>query len=58
MRNDLGEPLEQTDVSLLWPVNRRWSVVSRWDYSLEDQRTMDAFVGFEYGSCCWAVRIV
>lgn len=58
VRNDLGEPLEQTDVSLLWPVNRRWSVVSRWDYSLEDQRTMDAFVGFEYGSCCWAVRML
>ncbi len=58
LRKDIDETLEQTDASLLWPLNPNWSVVGRWNYSIEDRRTLDAFAGFEYGSCCWALRLV
>lgn len=53
-RNDL----EQTDVSFLWPLSARWSVVGRWNYSLRDELTLERFAGLQYDSCCWAVRMV
>jgi LPS-assembly protein len=27
-------------------------------YSLQEEKTLDQFVGFEYSSCCWAVRLI
>ena len=54
-RNDL---LEQVDVSAAWPFAGRWRGFGRWVYSLQEDKTLDQFVGLEYGSCCWALRIV
>ena len=54
-RRDL---LEQFDVSAAWPVSDQWRAYGRWVYSLSEEKTLDQFVGVEYGSCCWAVRIV
>jgi LPS-assembly protein len=49
---------EQTDASFRWPINYNWSAVGRWNYSLPTQRTLEAFGGVEYDSCCWAARAV
>ncbi len=54
-RRDL---LEQVDVSAAWPIRNRWRGFGRWVYSLSEEKTLDRFVGIEYASCCWAVRIV
>lgn len=54
-RRDL---LEQVDVSAAWPISDRWRAYGRWVYSLNEDKTLDQFAGFEYGSCCWAVRVV
>jgi len=54
-RNDL---VEQVDLSAAWPVTRNWRGFGRWVYSLQEQKTLDQFVGLEYGSCCWALRLV
>jgi LPS-assembly protein len=54
-RNDL---LEQVDVSVAWPVAGGWRGFGRWVYSLQEDKTLDQFVGLEYGSCCWALRLV
>jgi LPS-assembly protein len=54
-RRDL---LEQYDLSAAWPITRQWRGFGRWVYSLLEEKTLDQFLGFEYGSCCWAVRIV
>jgi len=54
-RHDL---LEQFDVSAAWPIGDRWRAFGRWVYSLDEEKTLDQFLGFEYGSCCWALRIV
>ena len=48
---------EQIDVSLLWPVGRSWTVMARSNYSLKDERNIESYAGFQYKSCCWAVRI-
>ncbi len=48
--------LDQYDVSTLWPVDGSWSLVGRWDYSVRDHRTLEAFGGVEWDSCCVSVR--
>jgi LPS-assembly protein len=50
--------VEQTDVSLRWPLTSEWSVVGRWIYALENDKSLDIFGGLEYDSCCWGLRLV
>ena len=50
--------IKQTDVSVLWPLDKRWHAVGRWNYSLRDDKTLDTFGGIEYESCCWKTRFV
>jgi LPS-assembly protein len=54
-RNEL---VEQFDVSAAWPIAGGWRGYGRWVYSLQEEKTLDQFVGLEYGSCCWALRVV
>jgi LPS-assembly protein len=50
--------LEQTDLSFVIPVNRNWNLYGRWNYSLHDNQTIEALAGFEWKSCCVAVRLL
>ncbi len=50
--------LEQTDISALIPVNDQWRAVFRWNYSLREHTTLEAVAGFEFRSCCYAVRLL
>jgi LPS-assembly protein len=50
--------VEQTDVSAAWPLSRNWRAVGRWNYALPESRTLEAFAGVEYESCCWGFRTV
>ena len=52
-RKDL---LEQTDASLSLPVGGSWRLAGRLRQSLRDERTLDALLGVEYETCCWALR--
>jgi len=49
---------EQTDMSMAWPIVRDWRFVGRWAYSLQQDKTLEAFGGVEYENCCWAFRTV
>jgi len=49
--------LQQVDVSTQWPINGRWTAVGRWNFSIKDNRTLEALAGFEYSDRCWALRI-
>lgn len=49
---------ETTDLSARWPVMDDVGLVGRWTYALADERTLDAFGGIEYDTCCWTVRAV
>lgn len=61
-RFDLGTSeatrYEDTDLSFRLPVNRQLQLVGRWDYSLFNSETVEAFAGLEYGQCCWRMRLV
>ena len=50
--------LEQTDVSLSWPLSKDWNFVGRYNYSLRDNKSLEQFFGLEYESCCWGLRLV
>src|SRR5690554_2035682 len=54
-RRDLTE---QVDFSFLYPVNRNWSVVGRYYYSLEDDKLIESIAGVQWESYCMAVRLV
>jgi LPS-assembly protein len=50
--------LDQFDIRYLWPINERWTVLSRLKYSLDDRDLLEAQAGLEYESCCWGVRLI
>ena len=50
--------IEQTDVSFHWPVTGQLSLIGRWNYALQEGKTLDMFGGLEYDSCCWSLRLV
>ena len=54
----LRDSFEQTDISLQWPFNDRWSVVGRWAYSLKDRTSVATIGGVEYNAGCWVARAV
>ena len=50
--------IEQHDFSVIWPLVPQWSVVARWQHDYSQNRTLEAFGGFEYDSCCWKLRLI
>ena len=50
--------IEQTDVSVAWPLGRHWSFYGRSVYSLREDRSLEALAGLGYESCCWALRLL
>ncbi len=50
--------LEQVDTSVQWPIHGNWHGVARVNYSLKDDKILAGLAGFEYNSCCWALRLV
>ncbi len=56
--NDPGvrELVNQSDISLMWPLFKRFRVLGRWNYDFDTSRSVDMYGGLEYETCCWAVR--
>jgi len=50
--------VSQHDFSVIWPLAQQWSLISRWQYDYGRNRTLEAFGGFEYNSCCWKLRLI
>ena len=50
--------LEQADLSFLYPLNERWSLVGRYYYSIQDKEPLEIIGGVQWDSCCLAVRAV
>ncbi|MEK7991833.1 MAG: LPS assembly protein LptD [Thiotrichaceae bacterium] len=50
--------LEQTDISFHWGLNRNWRILGRWNQSILHSTELETFIGVEYDSCCWALRVV
>ena len=52
------DSLDQFDIRYYQSINERWRVLGRVNYSLLDSDLLAAEAGFEYDSCCWALRVV
>jgi len=52
------DSLDQFDIRYYHPINERWLVLGRVNYSLQDSDLLAAEAGFEYDSCCWGLRVV
>jgi LPS-assembly protein len=50
--------LKQFDISTQWPLSENWTLLGRWNYSLVDNRTLEAVAGIEYNGGCWVLRLV
>lgn len=51
-----GAPLEQIELTGVWPLGSRWLGLAGVHYSLLDSKRLERFVGLAYGSCCWTLR--
>jgi LPS-assembly protein len=50
--------VDQTDLAVIWPLTKRYSLIGRWNYDLNTQRTIEGLAGIEYNDCCWQVRAI
>ena len=50
--------VDQFDIRYYQPINESWRVLGRVNYSMLDNDLLSAEAGFEYDSCCWALRLV
>ncbi|MFN3579870.1 MAG: LPS-assembly protein LptD [Pseudomonas sp.] len=57
-RRNADDRIDQSDVSVMWPLNPQWSVIARHQYDFSGDRTLEAFGGLEYDSCCWKLRFI
>ncbi len=46
---------EQVDLSLQWPLFRRWTTLAETSYSLAQSASLESYLGIQYNSCCWGV---
>ncbi|ROR34672.1 LPS-assembly protein LptD [Inmirania thermothiophila] len=53
-----AEASRQSDLSFRWPLGRRWYTVGRWNRDLDARQDLETFLGLEYESCCWMLRVV
>ncbi len=51
------ESLEQSDISMVLPINEHWRAVTRWNYDLQEKRNLEQLIGVEYDTCCWKLRL-
>ena len=54
----LANRVNQTDLSLYWPVARQFALFGRWNHDLKLGRTIEGLAGIEYNDCCWRLRLV
>jgi len=50
--------LDQFDLAAQWPLNVNWTLLGRWNYSVEDRKTLEGVAGVEYNAGCWVLRVV
>ena len=52
------DEVEQSDIAAVFPVTDRVSLIGRWVYDSNLDRTVGSLAGLEYNNCCWSVQVV
>ena len=56
-RNVSGSSLEQASLLANFAINEDWAFVGRLTEDIKNKRSLETYAGFQYESCCWALRI-
>ena len=49
---------EESNINIIWPLKGHWSLIGLWNFSWDDNKTIESFYGLEYNNCCWKTRLV
>ncbi|RTR34870.1 LPS assembly protein LptD [Shewanella atlantica] len=49
--------ISQAGMRGAWPLNDSLYLVGNWYYDLNESRSIETYAGFQYESCCWALRL-
>ena len=49
--------ISQAGMRGAWPVSDSLYLVGNWYYDLNESRSVETYAGFQYESCCWALRL-
>lgn len=49
--------ISQLGLQTVWPINSEWTFVGNYHRDINLNRTIEAFAGLQYESCCWAIRV-
>ena len=55
---EIAARVEQTDVSVHWPLGRHWSAFGRWNHDWHFGQTVETLAGFGYASCCLEAKLL
>lgn len=53
-----NKPLNQATVAYAWPMSERWSSLGAYSYNISEGYGMMGFLGLQYDTCCWAMRLM
>jgi LPS-assembly protein len=56
-RNVSGDRLEQMSLLASVAINNKWAFVGRLTRDFQQDRNLESYLGVQYESCCWAIRI-
>lgn len=56
--NSSKDNLNRISLATAWQLNDHWQALGSWNYNLSHGHNQAYFYGFQYDSCCWAVRFV
>jgi len=56
-RNVSGDRLEQMSLLTSVAINNNWAFVGRLTRDFQQNRNLESYLGVQYESCCWAIRI-
>lgn len=52
------DDFEQMDIGAVFPVSDHISLIGRWLYDSQADRTAGSLAGIEYTDCCWSLQLV
>lgn len=58
VRDLSGERIDQLGLSASWEFAENWQAIARSYRDIERDRSIENYVGIQYESCCWAIRVV
>ncbi len=54
----LHNALHQATIGYAWPLTPKWSSLGAYSYNISEKYSMMTFLGVQYDTCCWAVRLL